>query len=157
MRIIKHAIFPILLAAGFFSAAFAVSPTFADLSVLLAKGYFKSNVPADASLEQCAAFLNSQGVCFSLFDLMDPEAVVTKEDFARVVGQSTLLFLGEAEVVNGCVEKPLGIETWVDYCVLNDVNFPDLWQGFIQRMKNGHLPEVRRFFGDRFAGGENNE
>lgn len=152
MRISRQLTLPILFAAGFFSVASAVPPTFADLAVLLAKGYFKNNVPADASLEQCAAFLNSQGVCFSLFDLIDPDVSVTREDFARAVGQSTLLFLGEASVVDGCIKKPLGIETWVDYCLLNDVNLDVLWNGFIQRMKNEPLPEVQRFFGDRLTG-----
>jgi len=135
-------------------ASFA-QPTFADLSVLLAKGYFKNHVPADATLEQCAAFLNSQGVCFSLFDLMDSKAVVTKEDFARVVGQSTLLFLGEADVVNGSIKKPLRIETWVDYCLLNDVDLPLLWDGFLRRMEKGSLPEVHQFFGN--SGNEGDE
>jgi len=114
---------------------------------LLAKGYFKDDVSADASLEQCSAFLNDHGICFSLFDLMDPTAVVTPEDFARVVGQSTLIFLGEAEVDEGCVKKPSGVDTWVDYCLLNDVDLQPLWNGFAQRVKEAPLVEVQSFFG----------
>jgi len=154
MKTFRHTVFLFLFAVGFLPAALASQPTFADLSVLLAKGYFNNNVSADATLEECTAFLNRKGVCFSLFDLMDPTVVVTKEDFARVVGQSTLLFLGEAEVVKGCIKKPLRIETWVDYCLLNDVNLPDLWRGFLQRMEKGHLPEVQRFFGNNLEGEE---
>jgi len=154
MRNFRYALLLFLFTAGLSPVASFAQPTFADLSVLLAKGYFKNNVPADAALEQCAAFLNSQGVCFSLFDLMDSKAVVTKEDFARVVGQSTLLFLGEAEVVNGCIKKPLGVETWVDYCLLNDVDLQNLWNGFLQRMEKGNLPEVQHFFGDSFVAGD---
>ncbi len=154
MRVYRYYIFLFLVASGFSPATFAAQPTFADLSVHLAKGYFRKDVSAEASLEQCSAFLNSQGVCFSLFDLMDTEATVTKEDFARVVGQSTLLFLGEADIVEGCVEKPIGIETWVDYCLLNDVNLPVLWKGFLQRTEKGSLPEVQRFFGNDFTTGE---
>ncbi len=127
----------------------AAQPTFADLSVLLAKGYFKSHVSEDASLEVCVAFLNRQGVSFSVFDLMDQSAKVTKEDFARVVGQSTLLFLGEAEVENGSIKRPEEMETWVDCCVLNDVDFQTLWKGFLLRMEDGHLPEVQAFFDNR--------
>lgn len=122
------------------------NPTFADLSVLLAKGYFENHVPLEASLQECVAFLNSQGIWFSIFDLMDQNAVVTKEDFARVVGQSTLLFLGEARIIKGSITKPQEIETWVDYCLLNDVDLQLLWKGFLQRMKDGHLPEVQVFF-----------
>ena len=151
MRSLRHTVFLILFSSGFFAVASAASPTFADLAVYVAKGYFKNDVSRDASLEQCAAFLNHHGVCFSLSDLIDLKAEVTREDFARVVGQSTLLFLGEAEVVNGCIKKPTGIETWVDYCLLNDVNLPVLWNGFLQRMEKGHFSEVQRFFGDRLT------
>jgi len=154
MRNFRYTLLLFLFVTGLSPVASFAQPTFADLSVLLAKGYFKNHVPADATLEQCAAFLNSRGVCFSLFDLMDSKAVVTKEDFARVVGQSTLLFLGEADVVNGSIKKPLGIETWVDYCLLNDVNLPLLWGNFLQRMKKGNLPEVQRFFGDSVTAGD---
>ena len=154
MRNLRHTFFLLLFAAGLSPVASLAQPTFADLAVLLAKGYFKSYVPSDATLEQCAAFLNSHGVCFSIFDLMDSTAVVTKEDFARVVGQSTLLFLGEAEVVNGCVKKPLRVETWIDYCLLNDVDSPLLWSGFLQRMEKGSLPEVQQFFGSSIVAGD---
>ena len=149
MRNFKHAFFLLLFAAGLSPVASFSQPTFADLSVFLAKGYFKNNVSSDATLEQCAAFLNSQGICFSIFDLMDSTAVVTKEDFARVVGQSTLLFLGEADVVDGCIAKPIRIETWIDYCLLNDVDSLTLWRGFLRRVEKGSLPEVQYFFGNR--------
>lgn len=125
----------------------AAAPTFSDLAVLLAKGYFGNYVKQDSSLGQCVAFLNDQGVCFSLFDLMDTGKLVTKEDCARVVGQSTLLFSGEAEVVNGCIKKPLEAETWVDYCLLNDVGLTEIWNGLIKSTAEGSLPEVRGFFG----------
>ena len=147
MRILRNVIFLLVLATGLSSAVLASQPTFADLSVWVAKGYFKNEVPVGATLEQCAAFLNGHGVCFSLFDLMDSNTEVTQEDFARVVGQSTLLFLGEAEVEKGCIKKPAGIETWVDYCLLNDVHSPSLWRGFLQRMEKGSFPEVQNFFG----------
>lgn len=138
----------IVAALIFVSGAVAQSaPTFADLSVLLATGYFKEHVPPDASVEECVAFLSKYGICFSLFDLMDPVVRVTKEDFARVIGQSRLLFLGEAEVVGGCVKKPDEAMTWVDYCLLNDVGLQSLWDGFIRRTEKRSLPEVDRFFG----------
>lgn len=97
-------------------------------------------------MEQCVGFLNRQGVCFSLFDLIDPDKTVKREDFARAVGRSVLLFSGEAELVNGCVKKPLEGESWVDYCLLNDIDLNPIWNGFVQRTAEGSLPEVRRFF-----------
>jgi hypothetical protein len=97
---------------------------------MLARGYFKNYVDPDASPAQCVAFLNSKGVCFSLFDIMDPEAAVTREDFARVVGQSMLLFSGEAELEAGCIKKPSEAKSWIDYCLLNDISFHQLWDKF---------------------------
>ena len=143
MRYLKYTAFCLILAAGVVCAA---EPTFGDLAVLLAKGYFGNYVKQDAPLEQCVAFLNKQGVGFSLFDIMDPDKVVTKEDFARVVGQSILLLSGEAEVVNGRIKKPLEAETWVDCCLLNDIDLPPIWDKFVQRTAAGSLPEVRKFF-----------
>jgi len=128
-------------------AAHAAAPVMGDLAVLLAKGYFGFYVKQDAPLEQCVSFLNSKGICFSLFDLMDPDKAVTKEDLARAVGQSTLLFSGEAEFLNGCIKKPPEAETWVDYCLLNDIDLIPIWYGFVQRTEKGSLPEVLKFFG----------
>jgi hypothetical protein len=124
----------------------AWSAGFGDLAVFSAKEYFGGYVAKDASLEQCVTFLNSRGVSISLFDLMDQGRVVTKEDFARVAGQSKLLFLGDAEFQKGCIRKPLEVETWLDYCLLNDVALEPLWSRFATRTAGGQLPEVRRFF-----------
>lgn len=143
MRLFKNILVCALISTG----ARAAAPAFGDLAVLLAKGYFGSYVTQDASLEQCVAFLNSKGVCFSLFDLMDTEKAVTKEDLARVVGQSMLLFSGEAEVVNGCIKKPLEAETWIDYCLMNDIDLMPVWNRLVQCTANGSVPEVGVFFG----------
>lgn len=120
--------------------------THSDLAVFIAKGYFKGYVRQDASLDQCAAFLNSRGINFSLFDMMNKTKAVTQEDFARVVGQSVLLFSGKAEVVNGCIKKPAEAQTWIDYCLLNDIDYKPVWERFVLRTAEGSLPEVRSFF-----------
>jgi len=143
----KFSIYFVAALSLIFGVSVQANPTFADLAVLLAKGQFKEHVSVDASLEECVAFLNQQGVCFSLFDLMDPARRVTKEDFSRVIGQSRLLFLGEADVVDGCIKKPAVAITWVDYCLLNDVGFSELWVRFLRRMEKGSLLEVDQFFG----------
>jgi len=146
MKIFKHLLLVVWVVSGLSPAVFADQPTFADLAVFMAKGYFRGNVSKEATLEQCAAFLNGQGVYFSLFDLMDVKAVVTQEDFARVMGQSKLLFLGKAELTNGRVKKPQGIKTWLDYCRLNDVSLGPVWDRLLERTEKGSLPEVQRFF-----------
>ncbi|QHI70290.1 hypothetical protein [Tichowtungia aerotolerans] len=124
----------------------AAVPTFGDLAVLLAKGYFGNAVQPDASLEDCVVFLNRYGIHFSMFDLMDPHALVTKEDFARAVGQSRLLFSGEAVVENGVIKRPNGIDSWVDYCLLNDVDLNELWNRFLLKTERKSVPEVEKFF-----------
>ena len=144
MKFSKYIILFFFLAVG---GARASAPTFGDLAVILAKGHFRSYVGQNASMEECVAFLNGKGVSFSLFDLIDPDKAVTKEDCARVVGQSILLFSGEADVVNGCVKKPLGAKTWVDYCLLNDIDLNLIWDRLVQRTAEGSLPEVKKFFG----------
>ena len=144
MRVSKHIILFLVLVCG---GARASEPAFGDLAVLLAKGHFRGYVGQNASMEECVAFLNSKGVSFSLFDLIDPDKAVTKEDCARVIGQSILLFSGEADVVNGCIKKPLEAKTWVDYCLLNDIDLGPVWDRLVQRTAEGSLPEVRKFFG----------
>ncbi len=119
---------------------------FGDLAVFAAKEYFGGYVDRSASFEQCMVFLNGRGVSISLFDLMDPAQVVKKEDFARIAGQSKLLFLGEAEYKSGTIRKPLDAETWVDYCLLNDVDIEPLWKSFVEKTAEGSLPEVKVYF-----------
>jgi hypothetical protein len=144
MRFQEYIILFLFMAVG---GARASAPTFGDLAVLLAKGHFRSYVGQNASMEECVAFLNGRGVSFSLFDLIDPDKAVTKEDCARAIGQSMLLFSGEADVVNGCIKKPLEAKTWVDYCLLNDIDLDPIWDRLVQRTAKGSLPEVKKFFG----------
>lgn len=129
----------------FIGTAGATEGTFADLAVFLAKGYFGRHVSPDASLGQCVDFLNRNGVYFSFFELMDSGRIVTKEDVARVVGQVELLLSGEAEIAGGRIKKPVEAQTWVDYCLLNDVDFGLVWEKFGQFTAEGSLPEVREF------------
>ncbi len=143
MKIVRSILASFILAVG---VAGASAPTFGDLAVFIAKGYFKSYIPKDASMEQCVAFLNKQGICFSLLDLLNPNKTVGPEDCARVVGQSMLLFSGEAVVANGCIKKPLEMETWVDYCLLNDVDSDAIWKILTRSTSGGSFSEVRQFF-----------
>lgn len=129
-----------------FSVSAFAAPTFGDMAVLVAKGYFNNAVAPDASLEECVAFLNRYGVHFSMFDLLDPDVLVAKEDFARVIGQSHLLLLGEAETENGLIKRPNGIDSWVDYCLLNDVDLTEFWNGFLRKTEKKSVPEVQKFF-----------
>jgi len=134
--------------AGAGRAAETYAPTHADLAVFVAKGLFRDHVPGDASLKDCVAFLNANGICFSFFDILDRKSIVSKEDVARVMGQADVLFLGEAEVVNGCVSRPMGAKSWVDYCLLNDITYSPVFKKLKECTEGGPLPEVQRFFGN---------
>ncbi len=142
MKIFKRSILLLCLHPFLVSA----QPTFADLSVLLAKDCFKRNVSSKASVKECVSFLEDHGVCFDREDLMNPKALVKKEDFAKAVGQSKLLFAGEFVLENGEIKRPDGISSWVDFCLLNDIETKSLWRWFLRRTKDGSLSEVDRFF-----------
>lgn len=104
--------------------------SFRDLAEMMAKGWFARHIDAEASVSECIAFLNQHGICFSLFDLADPHRTVGDEDFARAVGQATLLFKGEAEIQQGCIKKPGEAKSWIDFCILNDIEYDLLWRKF---------------------------
>ena len=142
MRVFRISVL-LLCLSPFLSVA---QPTFADLSVLLAKGYFKRNVPSKASVKECVLFLEEHGVCFDRNDLENSKTLVKKEDFAKAVGQSKLLFSGEFVLENGEIKKPDRISSWVDFCLMNDIKAESLWQWFLRRTKDRSLPEVDRFF-----------
>lgn len=153
-KFFKSLIVPAAFALWGMSAAGDVELTFADLSVLIAKQYFSKNVSSSASLEQCAAFLNSEGIRVSLFDVMSRGKSVPREEFARMMGQATLIFTGEAAADDNGIKKPSGIDTWVDYCELNDISLDRLWNDFSQRVKDCPLREVQSFFGSSPAIGD---
>lgn len=121
----------VLIAGGMQVAGAAGKESeFKTLAVLLAKGWFPDHVARNASVAECVDFLNKHGICFSIFDLMNPAAKVTYEDLARVAGQAAILFEGEAVIERGCIKKPKEMKTWVDYCLLNDIEINEIWKKF---------------------------
>ncbi len=124
----------------------AVEPTFAELVAFCAENYFKEQIGPDATLADEVSFLNDHGVCVSLFDLMDPDVPVAKEDLARMIGQSVLLFSGEAVLEKEGIQRPKEVVSWVDYCVLNDVPLEDIWVRFTRAVEKRSFPEVDAFF-----------
>jgi len=102
----------------------AVVPSHADAAVIFAKysGLFDRYVPEDATLNECVAFLNGTGIYFGLLEIVN-ESDFTLQDCARVMGQMNLVFAGEAEYVAGKVKLPEGIDSWEEFCILNDVRY----------------------------------
>ena len=108
------------------SARGIVIPTHADAAIIFAKysGLFDRYVQDNATLDECVSFLNGAGVYFGLFEIVNG-AEFTLQDCARVMGQMNLLFSGEAERQSGKVRLPKGMDSWVEFCILNDVKYID--------------------------------
>jgi len=118
----------LVLVHGFAGAA-AVAPdevvlTHADAAVILAKysGQFDRYVAEDAGLSECVAFLNKAGVYFGLMEVVN-HSEFAAADCARVMGQIALLKSGEAEYASGKIKLPNNMESWVDFCIINDISY----------------------------------
>ena len=103
-----------------------IVPTHADAVMFFAKysGLFDRYVSADASLNDCVSFLNGSGVYFGLLEVVNGSAFRVK-DCARVMGQMNLVFSGEADYLHGKVKLPLGVASWEEFCILNNVKYAD--------------------------------
>ena len=96
----------------------------ADAAVILAKysGYFDRYVDKEADLNACVRFLNKTGIYFGLMEVVNGSEF-TAEDCARAMGQIDLVLSGEASYIHGKVKLPKGIETWSEFCTINDVKY----------------------------------
>jgi len=110
-------------------------PTHADAAVIIAKysGLFERYVSAEASVTDCVAFLNKNGIYFGLMEVVNG-TTFTKEDCARVMGQIELVLAGEAEYVAGKVKLPKGIDSWMDFCTMQGVQYEQGYQTIVQSM-----------------------
>lgn len=108
--------------------------THRDAVVFFAKylGYFDEYLDEDASGPECLSFLNRIGVCFSMQNISS-RAEFTQKDCAKVVGQLRLIFSGEAEHEFGKVGEvllPKDIDSWIQYCIMNDVDYKEIFRVF---------------------------
>ena len=107
-------------------------PSHADAAVIFAKysGLFDRYVPEDATLNDCVAFMNRTGIYFGLLEVVNGTDF-KPEDCARVMGQINLVFSGEAEYSAGKIKLPEGIESWKDFCILNDVKYIEGYRNLV--------------------------
>jgi len=110
-------------------------PTHADAAVIFAKysGLFDRYVTDEASLSECVSFLNHAGIYFGLLEVVNGSDF-TLSDCARVMGQISLLFSGEAEYAAGKIKRPEGIASWEEFCILNDVRFVEGFDKLFETM-----------------------
>ena len=106
--------------------------THADAAVILAKysGFFDRYVDKDADLNECVAFLNKIGVYFGLMEVVN-HSDFTVEDCARSMGQIELVLSGEAVFVSGKVKLPKGVESWGDFCIMNEIKYVEGHQAML--------------------------
>ena len=103
--------------------------THADAAIILSKysGFFDQYVNQDAGLNECVSFLNGAGIYFGLMEVVN-KTEYTKKDCARSMGQIELVLSGEAELSMGKVKLPKGVESWEDFCTMNDVKYGEGYQ-----------------------------
>lgn len=108
-------------------------PTQAEAAIIFSRelGMFDRYVAWDASRSECVTFLNRQGVYFGLLEVTRG-GDFTLHDCARVMGQLSLLFSGEAEYLAGKVKLPKGIDSWEEFCILNDVKYVQGFESLVQ-------------------------
>ena len=113
--------------------------THADAAVMLAKysGFFDRYVPENASLDECVAFLNKHGIYFGLLEVVNGTRF-TPSDCARAMGQIDLLLRGEAVFSGGKVKLPEGLDSWREYCSMNEVEFMDAYRTMGEMLRIAH-------------------
>ena len=52
-----------------------------------------------------------------------------------MMGQLNLVFSGEADYLAGKVKLPLGIDSWEEFCILNDVKFVQGYQNLVATLE----------------------
>ena len=104
-------------------------PTHADAAFIFTKysGLFDRYGMQDASLSDCVSFLNDHGVYFGLMEVVTGKEF-TRRDCARVMGQITLVFTGDAEYLAGKVKLPKGVDSWETFCIMEDVRFVEAYE-----------------------------
>lgn len=112
-----------------------VLPTHADAALVLAKysGLFDRHVSLDATLSDCVSFFNKQGVYFGLLEVVNPTEFKVR-DCARVMGQIELVLAGEAEYLAGKVIMPKGIDSWEEFCIMNQVDYIKAYESIVQTL-----------------------
>ena len=107
-------------------------PSHADAAVVFAKysGLFDRYVSENASLNECISFMNEAGIYFGLLEVVNGSDF-TPDDCARVMGQISLLFSGEAAFAGGKIKLPSGIDSWKDFCILNDVRYVEGYRNLV--------------------------
>ena len=113
-----------------------VVPTHADAAFIIThySGLFDHSGPQDATISECVAFLNGHGVYIGLLEVVNGTEF-TRKDCARVMGQISLVFSGDAEYVGGKVKLPKGVDSWESFCIMEDVKFVEAHEAILNAVR----------------------
>lgn len=103
---------------------------YAAVAFAKSAGMFDGYIDSDATLSDCVSFMNEQGILFSLSDVIS-QKTFTSKDCARVMGQISLIFLGEAKREFGSVGMimlPDNVDSWEQYCIINGVEYKEMYK-----------------------------
>jgi hypothetical protein len=106
-----------------------VVATHADAAYIIFKysGLFGRYGTQDANISDCVSFFNDHGVYFGLLEVINGKEFSLK-DCARVMGQISLVFSGDAEYSGGKVMLPKDIASWEAFCIMNQVEYVEAYE-----------------------------
>ena len=109
-----------------------IVPTHADAAYIIFKfsGLFDRYGTQDADISDCVSFLNDHGVYFGLLEVVSGEEFTLK-DCARVMGQISLIFSGDAEYLGGKVILPKDVASWQSFCIMNEVKYVETYEAVL--------------------------
>ena len=109
-----------------------IVPTHADAAYIIFKfsGLFDRYGTQDADISDCVSFLNDHGVYFGLLEVVSGEEFTLK-DCARVMGQISLIFSGDAEYLGGKVILPKDVASWESFCIMNEVKYVETYEAVL--------------------------
>ena len=111
-------------------------PSHADAAFIITNysGLFDRYGPQDASMSESVAFLNDHGVYFGLLEVVSDKEF-TRKDCARVMGQISLVFTGDATYVGGKVKLPKDVDSWEELCIMDDIKYIDLYEAILDAVR----------------------
>jgi hypothetical protein len=114
------------------SAESQIVPTHGDAAYIIFKysGLFERYGTQDADISDCVSFFNDHGVYFGLLEVVNGEEFTLK-DSARVMGQISLVFSGDAEYLGGKVILPKDVASWESFCIMNEVKYVEAYEAVL--------------------------
>ena len=118
------------------ASAEQVVATHADAAYIIFKysGLFDAYGTQDATISDCVSFFNDHGVYFGMLEVVSGKKFTLK-DCARVMGQISLIFSGDAAYLGGKVMLPKGVASWEAFCIMNEVEYVEAYEALLNAVR----------------------